>query len=376
MPKVRVYFKIHFNKLLNTDTFMMKLSLLSLLPRQIVFIIKNKHLALVLFFSCIFTAQVTAQGASHDSYQLTQVEPELYTHVIERTGQVDFARVLNISFKTAGFLTQLNIDEGDAFQAKQLLAALDISELEAEKNATYSRLLQAKRNIQRVKALMNKNLSSQRDLDDAITAVETTRASYRVANYNLDKAQVFAPFDGVVVKRNAELGEFQSPGITAFQVASSVNNLIARVLLTGEEIALVHLNQKVKVHLAYSGLVDGTISKIPAIADSRNHLFTIEVLLDQTQLTKPLMVGQIARILIHAPTEHFIYRLPIDALNAIDDHGQALITIEKNNKPEQQAFTLYKLDNNFIYLSAQENAMALDVITQGWNKLPLVSTKK
>ncbi len=56
--------------------------------------------------------------------------------------------------------------------------------------------------------------------------------------------------------------------------------------------------------------------------------------------------------------------------------GQALITIENNNNPEQQAFTIYKLDNDFIYLTAQENSTSLDVITQGWNKLPLISTKK
>lgn len=187
---------------------------------------------------------------------------------------------------------------------------------------------------------------------------------------------MFAPFNGVVVQRNTELGEFQAPGVAAFQIASLANNLIVRVSLTGEEVALVHVNQKVKIHLAYSGVVDGIISKIPAIADSRNHLFTIEVLLDETQLTKPLIVGQIARILIYAPTEHFVYRLPIEALNAINEQGEALITIEKNNRPEQQAFSIYKLDNDFIYLSAQQNSVALDVITQGWNKLPLISTTK
>ena len=60
----------------------------------------------------------------------------------------------------------------------------------------------------------------------------------------------------------------------------------------------------------------------------------------------------------------------------MNEQGQALITIEKNNKPEQNAFTIYKIDNNFLYLAAQENSVALDVITQGWNKLPLISTKK
>ncbi|MCI2282254.1 HlyD family efflux transporter periplasmic adaptor subunit [Colwellia sp. MSW7] len=262
------------------------------------------------------------------------------------------------------------------FKENQLLAALDISELEAEKNAAYSRLLQAKRNIERVKTLMKKKLSSQRDLDDAITSVETTRANYRVANYNLEKAQLFSPFEGVVVQRYTDLGELQTPGSTALQVASLTGNLIVRVSLTGEEISLVHLNQKVEVHLAYLGVVDGKISKIPAIADSQNHLFNIEISLEENQITKPFIVGQLARILIHSQTDNLVYRLPIEALNAIDEQGKALITIEHNNKPVQQAFTIFKLDNDFIYLLAQDNAVTLDVITQGWNKLPLISTKK
>lgn len=332
----------------------------------------RKVISFILLLCCL----ISAQSSANEGYQVTQFTAEPYTQVIQRTGKVDFARVVNLSFKSAGFLTQLNVDEGGFFEDKQLLAALDTSELKAEKNATYARLLQAKRNIERIKTLMQKNLSSQRDLDDALTAVETTRAAYRVAFYNLEKAQIFAPFDGVVVKRNTDLGELQSPGAGVLQVATLKNNLIARVSLTGEEISLVHLNQKVKVHLAYTGLVDGKISKIPAIADSRNHLFTIEVALEESSLSKPFVVGQIARILIHAQGQDFVYRLPIEALNAMNDQGQALIAVEENNKPTQKAFTLYKIDNDYIYLAAQEYSTAINVITQGWNKLPLISTKK
>ena len=351
---------------------MMKIHLSYLSQRRLLMFFNRKLISLVLFFCCV----ITAQGAAHEGYQLTQIEAEPYTQVIQRTGKVDFARVVNLSFKTAGFLTQLNVDEGGVFDEKQLLAALDTSELEAEKNAAYARLLQAKRNVSRIETLLEKKLSSQQELDDALTAVETTRAAYKVAYYNLEKTQIFAPFDGVVIKRNTDLGELQSPGIGALQVATLSNNIIASVALTGEEISLVHLNQKVKVNLAYLGLVDGKISKIPAIADSQNHLFTIEVLLEETNFTKPLIVGQLARILIYAQSQDYVYRLPIEALNAVNEQGEAIIFIEQGNKPVQQAYPVFKIDNDFLYLTAHENSVALNVITQGWDKLPLISTKK
>lgn len=317
-----------------------------------------------------------AQSLSNEGYQVTQVDVEPYIQVIKRTGKVNFRHTLNLSFKTVGFLTQLNVNEGDTFEAKQLLAVLDSSELTADKNATYARLLQAKRSVNRIQTLLAKKLSSQRELDDAHTAVETTRAAYRVAVYNLDKAQVFAPFSGVVVQRSSELGELQSPGKVALQIAALEHNLIVSVALTSEEIGFVRLNQKVQVYIARLGLIEGVISKIPAISDSRSHLFTIEVLLPETSFTRPLIVGQLAQILINTQSHNFVYRLPIEALNAVNDQGQALVVLEKNSNPIQQAFSIYKIDNDYIYLHAEQSDLSLQVITQGWNKLSLISTKK
>ena len=320
---------------------------------------------------CLLSFNSSATNMVGEGYQLSEISPEPYTKVIKRSGKVNFKRTVNLSFKSAGFLTQLNVDEGDIFNQKQLLAALDTEELIAEKNASYARLLQAKRNVNRIKTLLDKSLSSQRELDDALTAVDTTRAAYRVAFYNVDKAQVFAPFNGVVVRRNTELGELQSPSKVALQVAALDNNLIVSVALTGEEISFVHVNQKVKIHLAHFGLIDGKISKTPAMADSQSHLFNIEVILPATSFTRPLIVGQLAQILIYAQSQDFVYRLPIEALNAVDKSGQALIAVEENNKPVQESYAIYKIDNEYLYLQAHENSPSLAVITQGWNKLSL-----
>lgn len=351
---------------------MMNIHLLYFFKQRLLKLINSVALCFILFFAFIGIVN----SAISEGYQVTQVEAEPYTQVIQRSGKLDFARVVNLSFKTSGFLTKLNVDEGDVFKQNQILAALDTSELVAEKNASYARLLQAKRNIDRVKTLMKKNMSSQRDLDDALTSVETTRAAYRVARYHLEKSQIFAPFDGVVIRRNTDLGELQTPGNRVLQVATLNNNLVVRVSLTGDEISLVKLNQNVKVNLAYSGLVDGKISKIPAIADSNTHLFTIEVSLTDGKLTESMIAGQLAKILIHAQVKDFVYRLPIEALNAVDSEGQALVTLERNNKPVVEAFTIYKMDNNFIYLAAHNLSDSLRVITQGWNKLSIISTNK
>ena len=146
------------------------------------------------------------------SYDLEQVIVEPYADTIKRTGKLDFKRTLNLSFKSSGYLTKLSVDEGQYFEKDQLLASLDTTELLQNKNSTYAQLLQAKREVNRQRELLKNELSSQQELDLALTKVETTRSAYQIAFYHLEKAQVYSPFSGVVLNRYTELGELQSPG--------------------------------------------------------------------------------------------------------------------------------------------------------------------
>ncbi|MGL1957598.1 MAG: efflux RND transporter periplasmic adaptor subunit [Colwellia sp.] len=312
-----------------------------------------------------------AKNSPIKKYHVEEVSAEPFIEKIQRTGKVNFKRTVNLSFKTSGFLTLLSVDEGDIFSENKLLAALDTTELKEDKNAKYAQLLQAKRDVNRIQKLLAKELSSEQAHDDAKTLVETARAAYQIAYYNLEKAQVLAPFNGVVVARYTELGELQSPSQVALQVAALENNLVIKVALTGEEISLVKLNQAVQVSLAHLGIVEGKISKIPAMADSQSHLFNIEVLLPKMAAGKPLIAGQLAQITIHINSHDFVYRLPIAALNGVNPQGKALVALKDKGKLRQQAFDIYKLDNSYLYLYATETVKPLSVITQGWQHLSL-----
>ena len=303
------------------------------------------------------------------------IKAERMVKKISRMGKLTFKRTLNLSFKTNGYLEKLNVDEGDSFIKGQLLAQLDSEELSAEKNASYARLLQAKREIKRVETLLSKKLSSQQVLDDAKTLVEITRASHKIAEYNLLKSRLIAPFDGVVLTRFTEVGELQNPNKSVLKIAAKENNLVVRVALTTEELNLVKLQQKMDVNLALLGLVNGSVSKIPAISDEQSHLFTIEILLDNLNINQ-VVVGQLVHVLTDVITEILAYRLPLKALNSIDRQGRALIMVLNSDSKEvksysQQAFSIKQLSNEYIYLSAESNILPLTFVTRGWQHLAL-----
>ncbi len=305
------------------------------------------------------------------SYDLEQVIVEPYADTIKRTGKLDFKRTLNLSFKSSGYLTKLSVDEGQYFEKDQLLASLDTTELLQNKNSTYAQLLQAKREVNRQRELLKNELSSQQDLDIALTKVETTRSAYQIAFYNLEKAQVYAPFSGVVLNRYTELGELQSPGQEILKVAALEENWVIKVALTGSEVSQVRLGQKVDVTLQALGAVVGEVSKIPAISNTDGNMFIIEVLLPNLTLKSGIVAGQIAEITIDFTSDNFVYRLPISALITVDDNGQAVVIVKHQQELTYQYYDIYRLDNQFVYLFASVDDQPLQIVTSGWQHISL-----
>lgn len=335
------------------------------LPRQL-------SLFLLISLSTLFFVS-KAVSATKPSYQVEEIVVEPFSQSIERSGKLAFKRTLTLSFKSSGYLTKLAVDEGDSFAKEQLLASLETHELIQEKNAAYAELLQAKRNVTRIKKLLQKNVSSEQELEQAETAVETTRARYRVAFYNLNKAQIVAPFDGVVLARSTELGEFQTPGQEVLTVAAAKNNWVVKVALTSNEIGTVKLGQNVIVRLPNIGDVRGEINRIPAIANTDGGLFAIDVLLPEIDLSSGVVAGQLAQVVINSTSSEYVYRLPIEALVSVNEQGQAVIATKKVGEKAltHQTFEIFKLDNRYVYLQANQYDPQLTIITHGWQHLKI-----
>jgi len=323
------------------------------------FFVKVVFLCLISTFSCAQSLSVLNVPASEYQYSLNRV------------GKLDHKRTTNLSFKTAGYLKALNVDEGEFFRQGDVLATLDTLELKAEKNARYAELLNAKRDVTRIRKLIEQQLSSEQALDNAMTQVELTRAAYRVAYYNLEKAQIIAPFDGVVVVRNSELNELQSPELIAFNVAATQNNWIIRVALTGAEVAQLDDNHAVEIIVEGMGISSGRISKIPAKAEA-NGLFEVEVLLTNIPPGFRLIAGQVATVAMNFHLPQLVYKVPIDALVAMTSSGEASIYMQDETTDQAQLVSLpvFKLDNQFLYLSASESE-PLNVVVKGWQLINL-----
>ena len=160
--------------------------------------------------------------------------------ILDASGHIVARRVATVSSQVTGKLNQLNIEEGQRVSKSEVLAELDdkqavishqlaLAELSAKQAGFEELTLLFKQQTQRFnrnESLAKQQLISDQLLEDsqfknAQLAIQVKNkqalvklAEQRVAlaQYQLNQHKIRAPFDGVVISKNAQVGELISAG--------------------------------------------------------------------------------------------------------------------------------------------------------------------
>lgn len=161
------------------------------------------------------------------------------TAVLDASGYVTARRKSTVAAKITGRVTDMLVDEGMRVEAGQVLARLDDAEIRAQLEVDRANrevaarsaqeaavtLSDAERTLWRNQELRAKGFSTQEDLDRATTAVDAARARLAVTRQQLeaatrqvdlterqlDNCTVRAPFSGIAISKDAQIGEIVSP---------------------------------------------------------------------------------------------------------------------------------------------------------------------
>jgi RND family efflux transporter MFP subunit len=176
--------------------------------------------------------------------------------LLNASGYVTPRRRATVAAKITARVTQMYADEGMRVKEGQILALLDDSDYrvrlnsaKADRDATAAQLqdlqvqlANAEIELHRTQQLTKQGVSSPEALDNARTTADSLRAKIamtrgqiqasdakiRVAQQDLDNCTVRAPFAGIVVSKDAQVGEMVSPnsaggGFTRTGIATIVD---------------------------------------------------------------------------------------------------------------------------------------------------------
>jgi HlyD family secretion protein len=147
----------------------------------------------------VSTATVSRVSASEASTVLTS------------SGYVIARKKAEISPKSVGRVSWINLEEGQKVKEGELVAKLENQELKAQRDEVASNLDNAKKELKRQEELFAKGIISPQTLDNAKTEVRVLGAKLRNADELIHNTQIYAPISGVVTVKKAFLGETVTP---------------------------------------------------------------------------------------------------------------------------------------------------------------------
>ena len=240
--------------------------------------------------------------------------------VLNASGYVVARRQSTVSSKVTGRVDEVLIEEGMSVKEGQLLARLDATttrpvhalaqrQLEAARKNLEEvevRMAEAERNLRRMQQLRTDKLVSELQLDQAQSEyaalsarlealkseVQVAAGAVRVRAQDLDDLLVRAPFDGVVVSKDAQPGEMVSPisaggGFTRTGIATIVDMDSREIEVDVNEafINRVKANQKTEAVLdAYPDwIIPSHVINIVPTADRQKATVRVRIAFDQLE---------------------------------------------------------------------------------------------
>jgi multidrug efflux system membrane fusion protein len=253
--------------------------------------------------------------------------PAEFLNQIRTVGRVEPDRTYVLAFKTAGVVSVLNVQEGDAVTKGQVLAELDPRDVNAQLREAQEAADKAVRELDRIRTLHARDYASDASLQDAQALAKSTYAAAQAARSNQGYASIVAPADGVVLQRSVEANGVVAAGAPVMTLSDMSESFVLSAGLADRDALRVALGDTAEV--TFDAFPDqvfaATISEIGADADARTGTFQIKLKIDHH--AAPLKSGLVGRAAITPSVAADVaLAIPVDAI--LEGHGdQALVFV-------------------------------------------------
>src|SRR5215469_7056189 len=275
------------------------------------------------------------------------------TPAILTNGVVANKDEMRLSFKVAGVIKAIHVEEGQTVHAGERLAEIEQTEIDAQLEQAHALAEKAQRDLARGERLYADQVISLEQLQDLRTAAATARAQLRSVQFNRGYSVITAPADGVVLRKLAQERELVPAGQAVLVVSSHGRGYVVRAALADRELVQLQLGDPAEVRLdAYAGrLLHGTLSEIAGAADEKTGMFPVEVRLDSPPAA--LASGLVAKLRLApaAGRARTLTYVPIGAV--VEGSGDAAsVFVVNGTRARRRAVRVAFIDPSGVALAA------------------------
>lgn len=151
-----------------------------------------------------------------------------------------------VAAEVAGIVKSIHFRNGDTVRRGTLLVQLDDTADQAELKGLEAELANARREFERTRELVERNLVSESSLDEVRTRLERAEAAVESKRALIDKKAIRAPFDGTLGIREVNVGQYLTAG-TAIVSLQDLTSLYATFSLPQQNLRDLRIGQKVEI---------------------------------------------------------------------------------------------------------------------------------
>lgn len=228
--------------------------------------------------------------------------PARISSVVQFPGEVQLNddRTVHVVPRVAGIAEQVPVATGQMVRKGQLLAAFSsqlISEQRSALQTAEKHLEHVKMVYEREKRLWEQRVSAERDFLEAQHAVEedeivveNARQKLRalgvaLSSKALNRFELYAPYDGLVVDRSLSIGEAVKEDTAIFTIAD-LSTVWVEVYVPAKDLPLLRVGDKVTVRAtAFDAQTTGTVSFIGALVGEQTRMAKARIVVNNPKGT-------------------------------------------------------------------------------------------
>jgi multidrug efflux system membrane fusion protein len=284
------------------------------------------------------------------------------TRFISVYGRSAPTRVVELKAETDGRVVAIDAGRGEQIAGNTPILRLDMRDRQARLEQARASVAEHRTAYEAQKKLKAEGYISDTQITETLAKLEGARAELKRAELDLEYRVIRAPFDGVILERQVEVGDYVRAGD---KIVSFVDN--TRLIVTGsiseQDARFVDVGTTASALLVTGQQVTGRIRYVAPVADEATRTFTVEMEIPNPDGALPAGVTAEMRI----PGGEMLAQQVSPSLLTLDSDGKiGLKTIDPYNRVVFHEVTIARTDPDGVWVAGLPETADIITIGQGY----------
>lgn len=248
------------------------------------------------------------------------------------SGTVEEENGVVLSFSMGGTINRLNVNVGDHVRRGQLIASVDPTSVKNSYEMAHATRVQAEDAFKRMKQLHDKGSLPEIKWVEVQSQLQQAVSAEKIAQKSLGDCNLYAPADGVISEKNAEVGQNVVPGMP---VAKLVTTRVLNVKISVPESEMQHLRVRQRARIQVQALggkwFDGYVVEKGVISDPMTRSYSVKIRVEGS--TGGMLPGMVADVQLANASAHSATPIVISVnLLQLADDNTNFVWVDENGK--------------------------------------------